>query len=157
MRTPVVLFGLMAGAWSLSASAEMVVTPLNGQTPETVQKDQSECQALANQAPAPVPESTGASGERVRGAARGAAAGAVYGQVKGEVRGDEAWDRASDDTRQDYRQDKAKTGAAIGVVAGGSRARRERRAEDGQAQASAQQSAAQSYATCLQQRGYQVQ
>ncbi|MGE8634629.1 MAG: hypothetical protein ACN6P8_13925, partial [Achromobacter piechaudii] len=64
---------------------------------------------------------------------------------------EEAYDRVDDDVKQEYRQNQAKDAAVAGMVVGGSRQRQDRReqAKDSSAASSA-------YASCMQQRGYQV-
>jgi hypothetical protein len=155
-----------------------IVYPAKNQSAQQQQKDVGECAAWAKETtgvdpvvlastptvaaappPAPTPaQPSGASGERVRGAARGAAAGAVIGEV------------ANNDADEG-----AAVGAAAGVVAAGSRQRREHREHEQQAaqqqqQVSEQQKAAQqeaeakkqeqlatynrANAACLEGRGY---
>jgi hypothetical protein len=76
------------------ASAEMIIFPAKGQTPEQQQKDESECRQwatgntgvdpvqLANQ---PVVGSAPQQGGAVKGAARGALLGVVGGAIAGDA------------------------------------------------------------------------
>jgi len=160
---------LAGGVLAQQAPKTLIIYPAKGQTAEQQKKDEGECYTWAVQntgidpvvlaqtpvqaQPAPAPQETGPSGQRVRGAARGAAAGAVIGEV------------ANNDASQG-----AKTGAAVGVLAGGSRARQEKAASQQQAQASQQQAQQQAEAeraakmdtfnkakgACLEGRGYTV-
>jgi hypothetical protein len=131
-------------------AAPPIVYPAKNQTPEQQQKDEGECAAWAKQTtgidpavlaatpttpatPAPTAaaptQPSGASGERVRGAARGAAAGAIIGEV------------ADNDAGKG-----AAYGAAAGAVAAGSRSRRDRRTQQEDAAEQQQQAAAQQQA-----------
>jgi hypothetical protein len=123
------------------------VTPIKGQSPETVQLDINAC---TTQTGGSGTATSTQSGGRVRGAAKGAAAGAVVAQSRGN-RNDEVYDRLDDDVKQDYRQNKARDAAVAGVVVGGSRQRQERRKAS-----QTSDSTSSAYATCMQQRGYQV-
>lgn len=126
--------------------------PQKGQSPQQQQQDQAECHGWAMQnsgynpsvaqgAPPPPPQGSGAVG----GAARGAAVGAVGGAIGGD----------------------AGKGAAIGAATGAvfGTMRRNAQNREYQAQVSAQQSQAaaqqsnynRAYAACLQGRGYTVQ
>jgi hypothetical protein len=155
-RIAIAMSGWLAIASSAPAAAQQPITyPAKGQTPEQQQKDQGECQAWAKQttgvdpvavaqAPPPPPQSTsGAGGERLRGAARGAAGGAIGGAIAGDA------------------GEGAAIGAVVGTIAGGARARRNKAAQQQQA---AQQHQAQqqnqigtynrAFAACMEGRGY---
>jgi hypothetical protein len=162
-RVAGIITGLLLCSSPLAAQQGLTITPNNGQAPEKVQLDQSECQSAATQATGfvagsapPPPPQTGPNGARVRGAARGAAAGAVVGEVQGNN------SRAPEAVRDEHREDQARAGAAAGVVAGGMRTRQNRRQANAQHDAATQQYASaqaawqNSYSSCLQGRGYTV-
>jgi hypothetical protein len=125
----------LLSVFCLYATAE-TVTPLKGQSPETVQQDISACQAQSGSSNS---INTTQSGGRIKGAATGAVAGATVAGVRSN-RHDEI-----------YRQNKARSAAAAGAVVGGSRQRQDRREarRDSEVSASA-------YGSCMQGRGYQV-
>ena len=78
MRTALIpCVATLCSLFCLGATAE-TVTPLKGQSPETVQQDISACQAQAGSASS---TNTTQSGGRARGAATGAVAGAVESGV----------------------------------------------------------------------------
>ncbi len=150
---------IMAFLFVTNASANQVIYPAKGQSPEQQKKDESECSSWAVQnsgynpanppvAPAPVqaaPQPSGPSGARLRGAA----AGALVSEVVG-----------GNNTNS----------AVAGAVIGGSRERRRRGASAQQAQAETikqQQAVAdkqkaglasynKSRAACLEGKGYSV-
>lgn len=131
---------------AFSATAQ-TVTPLKGQSSELMQQDIAACQAQSGGTSSA--DST-PSGGRARGAATGAVAGAAVAGARGRQH-EEAYDRVDDDVKQEYRQNQAKDAAVAGAVVGGSRQRQDRREDR---QDASQASSA--YATCMQQRGYQV-
>ncbi|WP_454694110.1 hypothetical protein [Achromobacter aegrifaciens] len=135
------------------SAAAQTVTPLQGQTPQVTQQDIAACQAQSGSTTSPPAEAPQAGG-RARGAAAGAAAGAVVAGARGRQH-EEVYDRVDDDTKQAYRQNQAKDAAAAGMVVGGSRQRQDRR-QDRANQAQQNATASSAYASCLQQRGYQV-
>jgi hypothetical protein len=142
--------------------ADSLVTPLKGQSPEQIQRDQAECHSIAaSSAPAPAAQPAPAgrpAGGRARGAARGAAAGAVAAEARGQQY--DRYDNLSDDAKREYRQNNAGGAAAAGAMVGASRQRQQRRqnaAQQQQAQANAAASDAQAYRSCLMGRGYSVQ
>jgi Glycine-zipper domain len=136
-----------------SVSAQLMIYPQKGQSPQQQQQDQGECHVWAMQQsgynpsapgappPPPPPQGSGALG----GAARGAAVGAVGGAIGGD----------------------AGKGAAIGAGAGAvfGTMRRNRENRDYQAQVSSQQQQAsglqanynRALAACMSGRGYTVQ
>jgi hypothetical protein len=152
----------LVGALGVSrASAETVITPLNGQNAAQIQRDQSECRSIAaGSASAPPADSAPArpGGGRLRGAARGAAAGAGAAEVRGQQY--DRYDNLSDEAKREYRQNEARSGAAAGAVVGGVRQRQQRREQAAQhqgAQANAAAGTEQAYRACLMGRGYSVQ
>jgi len=139
---------------------ETVVTPMQGQSAEQIQRDQSECHSIAaSSATAPPAQAAPAPqrGGRARGAARGAAAGAVAAEARGQQY--DRYDNLSDDAKREYRQNNAGNAAAAGAMVGASRQRQQRRqgaAQQQQAQASAAAANDQAYRSCLMGRGYSV-
>lgn len=130
-----------------SLALAQTVVPMNGQSAEQVQKDQADCQSIAQQsAPAPAAPKRG-------GALKGAAVGAAVGAGGANRRGDEAYDRAPDHAQDAYREDQAQKGAAVGAAVGAINQRRDNK----QAAAAQGQATDQAYRSCLMGRGYQVQ
>ncbi len=141
------------------ATAQVMVYPARGQTPDQTQRDKGECMGWANQQTgidptaqrysAPPPPSQAPNDRPVlRGAARGAAVGAVGGAIGGDAgKG-------------------AAIGAGAGALIGGMRRRDQERQYAYEQQQYQQQQAAQSnaqqatfnraYAACLEGRGYTV-
>jgi hypothetical protein len=165
------ILAIVAVACFATASAQAGgVQPTKGQSPEQMQKDVAECQALATQssgfnpsaAPAPVASAPPQVGGRAKGAVVAGAAGAAAAEVRGQQRGGEAYDQASDEAKQEYRQNQAKSAAAAGAVVGASKQRQDRRATRGaeQQQAAETQSKAAAYDQanqgCLVGRGYTI-
>lgn len=113
--------GIAALSFCLAASAQLIIYPADGQSPEKQQKDQAECQLWATQntgidpaaiAQTPPPETSSVGGgERVRGAAGGALGGLAIGAIAGD--GGKG----------------AAIGAVVGTMAGGRRARQNQAAE----------------------------
>ena len=111
----------IALVFSLAASAQQIIYPADGQSPEQQQRDQGECQVWATgntgidpavlaQTP-PAQTSSVGGGERVEGAARGAIGGLAIGAIAGNAgRG-------------------AAIGAVAGTMVGGRRARQNQAAE----------------------------
>lgn len=148
------LFGLLVAAlFAGGASAQQVVFPAKGQSPDQQKKDEGACHTWAvdnskydpanppTQAAAPPPPTT-ATGSAPGAGARGAARGAVVAEVAG---GD------------------ARSGAAAGAVAARSQSRRQNAAAgQQQQQAAAQQDQAgmaqyqKARAACLEGKGYTV-
>lgn len=64
---------------------------------------------------------------------------------------EEVYDRLDDDVKQEYRQNQAKDAAVAGAAVGGVRQRQDRRNAEQNTAASSS-----AYASCMQQRGYQV-
>ena len=137
---------LIGAASAAYAQQPVSVVPTKGQSPEQVQKDQAECQSIAQQS-APAPEA-----QKRGGALKGAAAGAAVGAGGANRRGGDAYDHASDRAQDAYREDQAQKGAAAGAVAGAARQRRDNK----QATASQGQAVDSAYRSCLMGRGYQV-
>lgn len=149
MKKPIVpLVASLLSVCCLYATAQ-TVSPLKGQSQETMQQDMSACQTQAGTTSSASTDSS-QSGGRARGAAKGAVAGAVVNDVRAGQNSN-AYDRLDSDTKQEYRQSQSKDAAKTGMVVGGSRQRQGRRntRQDSAANASA-------YSACLQQRGYQV-
>ncbi|MCW8926099.1 MAG: YMGG-like glycine zipper-containing protein [Xanthomonadales bacterium] len=138
-------------ASTVTMAQQLIIYPAEGQSAEQQQKDQAECQVWATQstgvdpvaiAQAPPPQqSSGAGGERVRGAARGAVGGAAIGAIAGDTG----------------------KGAAIGAVAGtmaGGRQSRQNKAAGQQANQAQVQDAMKTWnkavGTCMSARGYSV-
>lgn len=162
MRARALLAAAVVALAPVVAFADTVITPLKGQSAAQIQKDQSECHAIAASsggAPAAEPPSGDRTrGGRARGAARGAAAGAAAAEVRGQQY--DRYDDLSDDAKREYRQNNAREGAAAGAMVGASRqrqARREQAAQQQAAQANAAAGNAQAYRACLMGRGYSVQ
>ncbi|MCF4997259.1 hypothetical protein GIW69_16985, partial [Pseudomonas syringae] len=103
----------LLSVFCLYATAE-TLTPLKGQSPETVQQDISACQAQSGSSNN---ANTTQSGGRIKGAATGAVAGATVAGVRSN-RHDEISDRVDSDVKQEYRQNKARNAAAAGAVVG---------------------------------------
>jgi hypothetical protein len=160
LRT-IVLVGFAVAFGPAVALAETVITPLQGQTAEQIQRDQADCRSIAASS-ATTPPAEPASGRRGGGRARGAARGAAAGAVAAEVRGQQydRYDNLSDDAKREYRQNNAGSAAAAGAMVGASRQRQQRRqdaAQQQQAQANAAAANEQAYRSCLMGRGYSVQ
>ena len=136
-----------------SVSAQLMIYPQRGQSPQQQQQDQGECHVWAMQqsgynpsapgAPPPPPPPQG--GGAVSGAAKGAAVGAVGGAIGGNAgKG-------------------AAAGAAAGAVFGTMRRNQENRNYQAQVSAQQQQTAGlqanynRALAACMQGRGYTVQ
>src|SRR5262245_19951915 len=136
------------------ASAQQIVYPAKGQSPEQQAKDQSECNAWAQQTTGVDPlviaqqQSQPAPAQKQGGRARGALGGAAAGAAVGAIAGDTG--------------EGAAIGAAVGTMGGGIRQRRQNKEQESatQAQASQSQAALDTYAravkTCMQGRGYTV-
>ncbi len=145
---------------AVSWAQEPIIYPGKGQSPEQMEKDKFACYEWAKQqsgfdpantadAPNTAPtQSSGAGGERVKGAARGAAVGAVAGAIAGDA------------------GTGAAAGAAGGAMIGGMRKRRAKR-EEAKAQEQTQQAEAsayekkrsaydRAYSACLEGKGYTV-
>ncbi|RRV04598.1 hypothetical protein EGJ27_22470 [Pseudomonas sp. v388] len=147
-RFVIPLIALSASGFGLFATAQSV-TPMNGQSQQTMQQDMSACQSQAGMSGSSTTGSS-QSGGRVRGAAKGAVAGATVAEVRGN-RDSEIYDQLDSDVKQEHRQNQAKDAAVAGVVVGGSRQRQDRREDRRNSTDSASV-----YSTCMQQRGYQV-
>lgn len=150
-KSPALCLATLFSMVCLSATAE-TVTPLQGQSPQTIQQDIGACQAQAGST-----NGTGTAsqpGERARGAATGAVAGAAAANARARQH-EEVYDRIDEDVQQEYRQDRAKQGAVAGAAVSGSRQRQERRQERRNADQNAG-AASSAYIDCMQQRGYQV-
>jgi len=133
----------------------LTVTPMQGQTPDQIQRDQADCTSIAQQsAGAQTQAATPPTGGRARGAAAGAMAGAAKAEVQGQQHG--AYDNVNEDVKQEYRQNQAKSAAAAGVVVGGAKQRQGRREQSQQSAASAQ-TYDQVFGSCMMGRGYNVQ
>jgi hypothetical protein len=129
----------------------LMVYPAQGQTPEQMTQDRSECHAAAVQqsgfdpntgssaAQSGTQQHGGVRRETLRGGARGAAAGAAIGAIAGD----------------------AGTGAAIGATAGGLKRRFAQKDANREAAPAASNDAANNYnralGACLTGRGYTVQ
>jgi hypothetical protein len=136
------------------ASAQLIVYPAQGQSPEQQAKDQSECNAWAQQTTGVDPlviaqqQSQPAPAQKQGGRARGAVGGAAAGAAVGAIAGDTG--------------EGAAIGAVVGTMAGGMRQRRQNQEQESAAQAQAQrsQAALDTYAravkTCMQGRNYTV-
>ncbi len=150
-----------------AVAQQAIVYPAKSQTAEQQARDEAECYAWAKQStgvdpaamaqastavPAQTAPTTGAGGERLRGAARGAAGGAIIGEI------------ADDDAGKG-----AAVGAVAGAMAGGAKARQKQAAEqEAQQQQQAQQQQVQAqqqqqmadyyraFAACMEGRGYTV-
>lgn len=150
-RSPALCVATLLSMVCLSAAAE-TVTPLQGQSPQTIQQDIGTCRAQAGGT-----NDTGSAsqpGERARGAATGAVAGAAAANARARQH-EEVYDRIDEDVQQEYRQDRAKQGAVAGAAVSGSRQRQERRQDRRNADQNAA-AASSAYIDCMQQRGYQV-
>jgi hypothetical protein len=127
-----------------------MVYPAQGQTPDQMSKDRSECHNWAVQQSGydpstgasptqPSPQRGGLGRETLRGGARGAAAGAAIGAIAGD----------------------AGAGAAIGATAGGMKRRFAQKDANREAESAASNEAANNYnralGACLTGRGYSVQ
>lgn len=138
-----------------SGATAVTITPMQGQTPDQIQRDQAECTSIAQQSGGSQTQSAQPpSGGRARGAAVGAMAGAAKAETKGRQYG--AYGNVNDDIKQEYRQNEARSAAAAGVVVGGARQRQQRR-QDSQQSASSSQSFDQAFGSCMMGRGYSVQ
>lgn len=145
---------ILAATFSSGVSA-LTITPMQGQTPEQIQRDQADCTSIAQQSAGSQTQSaTPPTGGRARGAAVGAMAGAAKAEVKGGQHG--AYDNVNEDVKQQYRQNEAKSVAAAGTVVGGAKQRQQRR-EASQQGATSSQAVDQAYSSCLMGRGYSVQ
>jgi hypothetical protein len=87
------IYMLIFGLFSTLASAEMIIFPAKGQTPEQQQKDESECRGWAVQKTGVDPvqlaqQPVGGTAPQKGGAVRGAAKGALVGTVGGAIAGD---------------------------------------------------------------------
>jgi hypothetical protein len=138
---------LIPTVFATGASAQSVIYPAKGQSPEQQKKDESSCHSWAVQQskydpakppPAAATPPTTATGTAPGAGARGAARGAVVGEVVG---GD------------------AGTGAAVGAAAARGQSRRQNSAQQ-QAASQQQQAGMSAYqnarAACLEGRGYTV-
>jgi hypothetical protein len=138
---------LIATVFATGASAQSVIYPAKGQSPEQQKKDESSCHSWAvqqskydpaNPPPAAATAPTTATGTAPGAGARGAARGAVVGEVVG---GD------------------AGTGAAVGAAAARGQSRRQNSSQQ-QAASQQQQAGMSAYqnarAACLEGRGYTV-
>jgi hypothetical protein len=143
---------LLAG---MAVAQDLMVYPAKGQSQNQIDQDKYACYTWAKQqsgfdpmkaqsATESQPQSQGAGGERVRGAARGAAVGAAAGAIGGDA------------------GTGAAAGAAAGTMAGGMKKRAQQRQ---QAQAQEQQNAAVSqkqsaynraFGACMEGKGYTV-
>ncbi|MGJ0517263.1 MAG: hypothetical protein ACR65O_16075 [Methylomicrobium sp.] len=133
----------------------LTITPMQGQTPDQIQRDQADCTSIAQQAAGSQTQSAPPpSGGRARGAAAGAMAGTAKAEAKGRQYG--AYDNVNDDIKQEYRQNEAKSAAAAGAAVGAARQRQQRR-QDSQQSAASSQSFDQAFGSCLMGRGYSVQ
>jgi hypothetical protein len=133
----------------------VTITPMQGQTPDQIQKDQAECNSIAQQsAGAQAQSAPPPSGGRMKGAAAGAMAGAVKAEAQGRQYG--AYDKVNDDIKQEYRQNEAKSSAKAGVAVGAAKQRQQRRGASQQS-ASSSQTFDQAFNSCLMGRGYSVQ
>lgn len=145
---------ICATAFTANVSA-VTVTPMQGQTPDQIQRDQSECMSMAQQsAGSQASSTTPPTGGRLKGAAVGAAAGAAKAEAQGQQHG--AYGKMSEDVKQQYRQNEAKSAAAAGVVVGGAKQRQGRR-EASQQSAASSQAVDQAFGSCMMGRGYNVQ
>lgn len=145
---------IFATAFSSGVSA-LTITPMKGQTPEQIQRDQADCTSIAQQsAGAQTQSATPPSGGRARGAAAGAMAGAAKAEVQGQQHG--AYDNINDDVKQQYRQNEAESTAAAGAVVGGVKQRQQRRQSSQQSDTSSQ-AFDQAFNSCLMGKGYSVQ
>ena len=144
---------LIAALFSAGVSAQTVVYPAKGQSPDQQKKDEGECHTWAvgqskydpTKPPPPPPAAkppTTATGTTPGAGARGAAKGAVVGEVVG---------------------DDAGTGAAVGAMAARGQSRKQNAAaaqQQQQAAAQQQQAGMSAYqkarGACLEGRGYTV-
>ena len=137
-----------------AVAQDLVIYPAKGQSQEQMDQDKYACYTWAKQqsgfdptqaqSASQSPQTQGAGGERVRGAARGAAVGVVAGAIGGNAgKG-------------------AAAGAAAGTMVGGMKKREQQRQ---QAQVQEQQSAADSqkqnaynraFGACMEGKGYTV-
>ena len=144
---------LIAALFTAGASAQTVVYPAKGQSPDQQKKDEGECHTWAvgqskyDPANPPPPPATAKPATTATGTTPGAGArGAARGAVVGEVIADDA-----------------STGAAVGAAAARGQSRRQNAAAgQQQQQAAAQQSQAgmanyqKARGACLEGRGYTV-
>ncbi|MGZ8237369.1 MAG: hypothetical protein ACXWTY_05790 [Methylobacter sp.] len=145
---------IFASTFSSGVSA-LTVTPMQGQAPDQIQRDQADCTSIAQQSAGSQNQpATPPSGGRMKGAAKGAAAGAAKAEAQGRQYG--AYDNINDDIKQEYRQDEAKSAAKAGAVAGAAKQRQQRR-EASQQGAATSQSFDQAFSSCMMGRGYSVQ
>jgi hypothetical protein len=130
---------------SFSVSADPIINPAKGQTPEQKAQDISACQTWASEQIAPYTDSakinsqTDSAGKALlKGGAGGAAGGAVIGAIAGD----------------------AGKGAAIGAIAGGvvkSAKNRKNKNEQQEASDRANADFNRAYSICLTNKGYTVQ
>jgi len=148
-------FVLVASFVCAGINGQSIVYPAGGQSPQQQQKDQSECNAWAQQSTGidPVaiaqsanqPQAAAPSGGRARGALGGAAAGAAIGAIAGDT------------------GEGAAIGAVVGTLGGGMRQRRQQQAQQSQQQANQQQNQAaldtytRAVNACMQGRNYTIQ
>lgn len=152
-----VVFGVLAFGLASGAQAQTVtITPTKGQTPQQVETDKADCNAIAQQSAASAAPPAAAAPQR-GGALRGAAKGAVVAGGTANARGGSAYDRAPNAVQDEYRQDQARKGAAVGAVVGAGQQRRASAQAGQQAQAGAQQATDAAFRSCLIGRGYNVQ
>jgi len=144
---------LLASTFSSGVSA-LTVTPMQGQTPDQIQKDQADCTSIAQQSSGSQTQPAAPTGGRAKGAAAGAMAGAAKAEAQGRQHG--AYGNVNDDIKQEYRQNEAKSAAAAGVVVGGTKQRHDRR-EASQQSATSSQAFDQAFGSCMMGRGYSVQ
>jgi len=143
--------GAVALSFSLAASAQLIIYPADGQSPEKQQQDQAECQLWATQNTGidpvtvaqtpPQQTSSVGGGERVRGAAGGAVGGLAIGAIAGNAgKG-------------------AAIGAVVGTMAGGRHARQNQAAEQQYDQYQREEMMDtwnRAVGTCMSARGYTV-
>jgi len=87
------IYTLIFGLFSTLTSAEMIIFPAKGQTPEQQQKDEAECRGWAVQKTGVDPvqlaqQPVGTTAPKKGGAIKGAAKGALVGTVGGAIAGD---------------------------------------------------------------------
>jgi uncharacterized protein YcfJ len=143
--------GALSLVFTLSASAQLIIYPADGQSPEQQQADLAECQTWATQntgidpvvlAQTSTPQTSSVGGgERVGGAAKGAIGGLAIGAIAGS----------------------AGKGAAIGAVTGtmvGGRQARQNQAKEEQYYQTQRQEMMDTWhraaGTCMEARGYSV-
>ena len=144
---------IFATAFASNVSA-VTITPMQGQTPEQIQKDQADCNAMAQQSASSQTAAPAPKGGAMRGAAKGAMAGAAKAEVQGQQHG--AYDRVNEDVKQQYRQNEAKSAAAAGAVVGAAKQRQQRN-QASQQSATSSQAVDQAFGSCMMGRGYNVQ